>query len=264
MIDDATITNKDLWNAWTKFHESSKFYDLDGFKKGVCSLKHIELEELGQVKGKTMLHLQCHFGMDTLSWARLGADVTGVDFAQNAINLAQSLSLELDQKSEFVCCDIYSLPQVLHRKFDIVFTSYGVLPWLRDITGWAQIVSNFLKSGGIFYIVEFHPILGVINDDGKFSTYSYFYKPEADISQVYGSYADVHIDFKHKAYEWSHCLGDIVTSLIQAGLSIEFLHEFPYSVYKVLPCVDEFESGHYYIEGLKDTIPLMFSIRAKK
>ncbi len=163
-MDSYTQANRALWNAWTLLHEKSEEYDVPGFRAGRCALKPIELAEVGDVAGKTLLHLQCHFGLDTLSWARRGARVTGVDFSDEAIRLARSLSSELAIPAEFIRSDIYELDRVLDREFDIVFTSYGVLVWLSDIRLWGRTVARFLKPGGIFYIAELHPITMIFDN----------------------------------------------------------------------------------------------------
>ena len=147
--------NKDSWNKRTAVHKESAFYDLDSFKKGKSALNKIELEELGDVTGKSLLHLQCHFGMDTMSWARAGADCVGVDLSDEAINLAKEINSELNLHTGFICCNVYDLKQHLDKKFDIVFTSYGTIGWLPDLDKWAEIVAHFLKPGGIFYIADF-------------------------------------------------------------------------------------------------------------
>lgn len=142
--------NQKRWEQLTHEHKDSAFYDLEGFKAGKDRLRSIELSELGDVSGKTLLHLQCHFGMDTMAWARRGAIVTGVDFSENSITLAKSLSDELAIPAKFIRSDIYDLPGMLSDVFDIVFTSYGVLHGLPDIDGWADTIAHFVKPGGIF------------------------------------------------------------------------------------------------------------------
>src|SRR5512139_2419139 len=149
--------NLALWNEWAEINVKSREYDVAGFLAGKSSLKSIELEELGEVAGKTLLHLQCHFGLDTLSWARRGAAVTGVDFSDKAVGLAQALAREAGLEARFICSDLYALPEVLSGQFDIVYTSYGVLCWLRDLEQWAELIAHFLKPGGVFYIADFHP-----------------------------------------------------------------------------------------------------------
>jgi SAM-dependent methyltransferase len=259
--------NLKLWNEITPIHNQSDFYDVDGFKNGRNTLKPIELEELGDVSGKSLLHLQCHFGMDTLSWARLGAKVTGVDFSDKAIFLARSLSKELKIQADFICSDIYQLPGVLSKKFDIVFTSYGVLCWLPDINWWAQIISRFLKQGGIFYIVESHPVINIF-DNSKNATelkviQSYFHKPEPIKWEPEGDYTDKNAKVSNPSYEWTHNLSDIINALINSGLKIEFLHEFSFSnMAKHFPFMEQDQDRLWRVPG--DKIPLTFSLKAKR
>lgn len=277
-MDKYLKNNQKLWNEITPIHARSEFYDVEGFKKGKCTLESIELEEVGDVSGKSLLHLQCHFGMDTLSFARLGAKVTGVDFSDESIKLARSLRKETGLKARFIQSNIYDLPDVLKGKFDIVFTSYGVLAWLPDLNKWAEIIAHYLKRGGIFYIVEFHPVQLIFDDSpdvtGLKAKYSYFHtleptnwEPHCDYtSSVKGSLKWINDDpdavVTHGSYEWTHSLGDIITSLANAGLRIEFLHEFPFTSYKALPFMKKQRDGWYHVKG--DLIPLMFSIKATK
>lgn len=259
-----TKANLALWEGWTDINKNSKLYRLDEFKAGKNVLKSIELEELPDVSGKSMLHLQCHFGMDTLSWARMGAKVTGIDFSPKAIALANSLSEELNIPARFIRSELFDLPNVLDEKFDIVFTSYGVLTWLNDIDKWAEIVARYLKPGGIFYMVEFHPLFSSIDDDGVHLKYPYFYSPEPMKFKAEGSYADPDADFKSDSYEWSHSIGEVVTALIEAGLKIDFLHEFPYSPTKGAPCLVETEPRKFVLEKYPGLLPIVYSVRASK
>ncbi len=261
-------TNLALWNEWAPINANSKFYDVEGFKAGRCTLHSTELEELGDVSGKSLLHLQCHFGMDTMSWARLGAKVTGVDFSEKAIKLAKSLSQELNIKAKFICSDVYSLPKVLSGKFDIVFTSIGVLPWLPDIQKWADVISHFLKPKGIFYIIEGHPIIHIFENESYTKKlkmcHTYFYSPVPTKYEPDGSYADRTAKVVNPSYEWTHSLGDIINALISAGLRIEFVHEFPFCHYDAFPFLEETEPGKWRLPHNQEFIPLMFSLKAKK
>ncbi len=228
---DYTLANRALWDAWSKLHAGSDYYDADGFRAGKLTLGETELEEVGDVCGKTLLHLQCHLGLDTLSWARRGAIVTGVDISGEAIHFARSLAQELEIQAEFLCLDVYELPRVLDRQFDIVFTAGGVLDWLADLTGWAALIARYLKPGGIFYIIEIHPIKKILtprlqDDRGNSIDRGYFHRPEPVRVEERGSYA-VQADSWHTAYYWSHGMGEIVTALAAAGLQLDFLHEFP-------------------------------------
>ena len=256
-------TNKKAWNNRTPFHLQSELYDLEGFKEGKSSLKFIELEELGNVNNKTMLHLQCHFGQDSLSWARMGAKVTGVDFSDEAIKAARSLNNELNLDVKFICSNIYDIKKHLDEKFDIVFTSYGTIGWLPDLKEWGRLIAHFLKPGGTFYIVEFHTVLWMFDDDFKNFKYSYFNQGEIE-EEVEGTYADMNAPLKQKEYGWNHPLSEVINSLIENGLQIEFLHEFPFSVNDVFSNSVKGKDGWWRIKGMEDIIPMMFSIKAKK
>ena len=254
--------NKELWNRCTLIHEKSKFYNLDAFKKGASSLNSIELKELGDVRGKTLLHLQCHFGMDTLSWARLGAQVTGVDFSEKAIRLAKSLACELSIDARFVHSNIYDLPNELEGQFDIVYTSYGVLCWLPDLKKWGRIIHDFLKENGTFYMVEFHPIRAMFDDDGKMKE-PYFHRKAPLKYEGSGTYAEPNADFYHFSYEWTHSLSDIINALIESDLKMEFVHEFPFSVYGDVPFLVKGQDGLWRHKNKNVKAPLLFSIKAK-
>ncbi len=264
MKDTYTQTNHELWNGWARLHVRSAFYDVAGFKAGKSSLMPIELAEMGDVAGKSLLHLQCHFGLDSLSWARLGAHVTGVDFSDEAIRIARSLSDELGIPARFICSDLFDLPRAFDERFDIVFTSYGVLSWLSDLGRWARVIAHHLSPGGVFYMVEFHPMWNMLDDkDGTRLRYDYFHTAEPERFEEQGSYADRDTDFRHAGYAWVHGLGDIVTALASTGLRIDYLHEFPYSVYNVAEWLEEREPGRYTVRAQTGSIPLLFSILAR-
>jgi SAM-dependent methyltransferase len=270
-LEEYKKANRALWNELTQFHAQSDFYDLEGFKAGRMTINAFELEEMGDVAGKSLLHLQCHFGLDTLSWSRLGAKATGVDFSDEAIELAVKLNQELGLDAEFICSDIYELPEVLNqRQFDIVYTSYGVLVWLPDLPRWAEIISYFLKPGGIFYIAEFHPFAYVFNDDVQATdlqvTYPYFHSAEPAAFEVKGSYADPNAQIEQKVeYEWDHSLSEILNALLQAGLRLEFLNEHPFSMYSMYPSLMvKGPDGLWRLKEKDGFIPLMFSLKATK
>ena len=256
-------TNRSLWNRWTPINARSELYDVEGFKAGASSLMEIEVAELGDVSGKTLLHLQCHFGLDTFSWARRGATVTGVDFSDEAIALARALRDELDLPATFIHTNLYALPDLLNAQFDIVYTSYGVLTWLPDLVRWAEIIAHFLRPGGTFYIVEFHPILSMLHDDtGMTFECPYFSQGEPMLYESHGSYAGTEPGFSHPQYEWRHSLADIINALIRAGLQIEFFHEFPYSPFQVWDYLQPIGPDRYAWHGQADMLPHVFSIRA--
>ena len=261
--------NRALWNEWTDIHEKSDLYDIESFKAGKIRLHQIEREELGDVNGKSLLHLQCHFGLNTLSWARLGAKATGVDFSEKSIALARSLADELKIDADFVLSDIEKLPENLTGEFDIVFTSYGVLAWLPDLKRWAEIITHFLKPGGTFYMAEFHPFAWMFDDSPSATEpkiiVPYFTDSAAVEWKVEGSYADPSAEVKQPvSYEWTHKVSDILNSLIGAGLRIEFFNEFPYTVYKQFPFVEKCPDGYWRLKDKPDSMPLVFSVKATK
>jgi len=266
-IDKFYETNLKRWNELVDINIKSKMYDLEGFMSGQTSLLPIELEELGDVKGKSLLHLQCHFGLDTLSWARLGTKVTGVDFSDKAISLARELSYKLKIPANFIESNIYDIQSVLDEKFDIVFTSYGTICWLPDIVEWAQIISYYLKPEGIFYIIDGHPFGFIIDEKQEpFKVgFNYFSEGEPVYFDEGVAYADPLADLKNQAsYQWDHPMSEIINALINANLEIEFLHEFPYTFFNIHPDMKQREDRYWEFTNLEFTVPMMFSIRAHK
>ncbi len=261
--------NRRHWDEIVPIHVESQFYDVASFKEGQSKLKPVELEELGDVRGKSLLHLQCHFGLDTLSWAREGAIVTGVDFSGQAIDAARALAAETGIDARFVEADIYELPERLEEQFDIVFTSYGVLCWLPDIGRWSRVAAHFVRPGGTFYIVEFHPFAGVFDDAPEVTDlhvrYPYFPSGEPLRFEEDGTYADRSAKVEHRVkYDWPHTLGEVVTALIEAGLVIDFVHEFPFTTDVFCPFMEEKGDGSVRLKKHDGSVPLLFSIKATK
>jgi SAM-dependent methyltransferase len=266
-VQEYIEANRKLWDRWTELHEKSELYDVAGFKPDGSRLGQIEREELGDVTGKMLLHLQCHFGLDTLSWAGLGAVVTGVDFSEKSIDLARSLSAKFSLPATFVRSNIYDLPDNLSGEFDIVFTSYGVLWWLPDMAGWARVVSHFLKPGGIFLVVDSHPFASVFDNDHPTDLvvkYPYFPSPEPLRFEVQGSYAAADPDYNGVEYGWTHSMSEYITSLIDAGLRIKSLREFPYIGWRMFPFMEQGADGYWRLPGAGGGLPLTFSLRATK
>ncbi len=262
--------NNALWDGWTAVHAASAFYDLDAFRQGGVRLADYEIAEIGDVAGRDLLHLQCHFGIDTLSWARLGARVTGADFSSPAIELARSLADELGfPEARFVCSDLYDLPAALEGTFDIVYTSRGVLGWLPDIRRWAAVVAHFLRPGGTFYITEIHPVANAFENEGVAPgelrlAYPYWEHADPLVFPVHGSYADPTAEVAATVENgWDHGLGEVVTALIEAGLRIESLREYPFVAWK-LDFLVEGGAGYRLPDGVSGELPLFFSIRAIK
>ncbi|MCB0700111.1 MAG: class I SAM-dependent methyltransferase [Chitinophagales bacterium] len=255
--------NRALWNEKTKHHTGSEFYDMEGFLKGNTSLKEPELELLGDVKGKSILHLQCHFGQDSLSLARMGAKVTGTDISDDAIAYAQKINEDLGLDATFVRADTYSVPDAVNEQFDIVFASYGVIGWLPDMQRFADVVAKMLKPGGQFVFVEFHPVIWMYDYEFKQPTYYYFNR-EPIIEELQGTYTDRNVDMKMKEIGWNHDFGEVLQSLLDAGLKLERFNEFDYAPYKCFNNVVEVADGKWQIRGMEGKIPMMYSLRAAK
>jgi len=255
--------NKQTWNNKTDVHTTSDFYDVASFLNGKSSLNDFELQLLGNVQGKKILHLQCHFGQDTLSLVRLGAIVTGIDLSDNAIEKAKEFAEKLKLDATFICCDLYDLPNHLNEEFDIVFTSYGTIVWLPDLNKWANIVSHFLKPNGKFVFAEFHPVVWMFDDYFKEVFYSYF-NIEPIIEELTGTYADRYSDISAQTITWNHPTSEVLNALIQSGLEINSFDEFDYSPYNCFNETEEFEKGKFRIKHLKNKIPMVFSLVATK
>lgn len=255
--------NKELWNKRTAVHKDSAFYDVAFFKQGKNMLTPIELKELGDVKGKKMLHLQCHFGLDSLCWARMGADVTGVDLSDAAIEEAKRINDEMGLDAKFICSNVYDLKENLAGAFDIVFTSYGVIGWLPDLDNWASIIAHYLKPSGTFYMAEFHPVVWMFNDEFTKIEYAYENKEVIVIDNA-GTYTDREADISGKEYSWNHSLSEVLNALIKQGLQIQLFNEFMYSPYPNFSNSVEVKPGQWHIRGMEGKMPMIFSVKAIK
>ena len=249
--------NKKAWNKRTQVHLDSKFYDVKSFVNGQSSLNVIELNEVGEVKGKSLLHLQCHFGQDTLSWARLGAQVTGVDFSSEAIERANELASKIGVQANFINDDIYSFGESNSAKFDVVFTSYGVLCWLPDLTLWAETISKSLNLGGQFNLVEFHAFNDLLNG------YSYLPSLTPDVEEE-GTYTENCSGEQSTLVTWPHSISEVITALINAGITIESFNEFAYSPYQCCAEAEYIEGKGYQVMHKGRQVPLLYSIKGRK
>ncbi|KMQ69039.1 methyltransferase type 12 [Chryseobacterium sp. FH2] len=262
-MEDYLEINKNSWNAKVEPHLKSDFYFVDEFLEGRTSLNSIELELLGNIKDKSILHLQCHFGQDSISLSRLGAKVTGIDLSDKAIETAKDLALQCKTDTQFVCSDVYDLPNVLDEKFDIVFTSYGTIGWLPDLKKWAGVINHFLKPGGKFVMAEFHPVVWMFDDDFKRVTYNYF--NEKPIVETYeGTYADFSAEIIQQYVMWNHSLADVLQNLIENNLAVKNFQEFDWSPYPCFKHVEEFEKGKWRIPQFGNKIPLVYALKANK
>ncbi|MFC6835770.1 class I SAM-dependent methyltransferase [Halomarina ordinaria] len=271
-MDDRLADNRAHWEELAALHPDTAFYDVESFLDGESTLRPLEREELGGRvgEGTRLLHLQCHFGLDTLSWARHGADVTGADFSETAVETARDLAREtgLAERARFVEGDLYDLPAVLDEAFDVVFTSYGVLNWLPDIEAWADVVGHFLTSGGTFYVAEIHPFSHVLMDldlvEGRpVPDWSYFGGDPRTYDED-GTYADREAELDDTVtHEWAHGLGEVVTALVDAGLDVEFVREHPFACFEQFPGMEHDEDGYWWLPEAPEDVPLTFSLRAR-
>jgi SAM-dependent methyltransferase len=271
---DELELNRRHWDEATVLHTRGNVYGVEDFKRGACRLHRLEREEVGDVRGKRLLHLQCHFGIDTLSWARRGAQVTGVDFSPQGIAYAKRLSAESNVPGEFLCSDLYAASELPGtRKFDVVFTSHGVLNWLPELSAWGALIARHLEAGGFFYIVEAHPTSRIfpLDEDmpqaGSFRPYfPYFHDPAGLHWPAGADYADPNARHTVADHEWQHSMADIVNALTGAGLAIDWLHEHPFAAWQVVAgceIVEKFSDSHaYYAPPGQPPLPLMFSLRA--
>jgi len=255
--------NRESWNRRTPVHVTSEFYAVEEFVKGKSSLKQIELDLLGDIKDKNILHLQCHFGQDTLSLARMGAKVTGVDFSDKAIEAANALAKKIDTEARFICCDIYSLPEQLNEEFDIVYTSYGTIGWLPDLNKWAGIIHRFLKPGGKFVFVEFHPVVWMFDDAFKEIKYNYFNTGPIFETES-GTYAQQDAHLQTEYIGWNHSTGEVLSSLLNNGIELLSFEEYNYSPYACFQNTVKIEEDKFQIPHLGDKIPMVFALSGQK
>lgn len=264
--DEWFAANRASWDERVPLHVASQFYDVEGFLDGRDMLHDFERAEVGDVTGKTLVHLQCHFGQDTLSWARLGATVTGVDFSAPAIEAARALAQQAGIDAEFLVSNVYDAVEALERRqFDIVYVGMGSLVWLPDTFAWASVVSRLVRPGGFLYLADGHPMSQVLADDTLTVANRYFAQ-EPERWDEPGTYAVPDAPTVHNVtYEWAHPLGDVITGLAQGGLHVEFLHERDYSFFQRWPFL-EFrpEDRTYRMPAGMPSIPMTYSLRASK
>jgi len=260
---DYLAINKASWDKRTEAHLDSAFYDNKSFLTGRNSLNEIELAILGNVNGLKILHLQCHFGQDTISLSKMGAHVTGLDFSEKAITSAQQLATKMGTDTRFVHADVYNAPEVFNEKFDLIFTSYGTIGWLPDINAWGQVISLLLKPGGRFVFAEFHPVVWMYDDNLKDVQFNYF-KDNAIIEDEEGTYANKNANIKTKCITWNHSLSSVFTALVDAGIEIKYFQEYDYSPYNCFANMVEFEPGKYRTEKFGNKIPLVYALHGVK
>lgn len=263
---DWLAVNRANWDARVPIHlDNSRFYDIPGFVAGHETLREYEPAEVGDVRGKTLLHLMCHLGLDTLSWARRGASVTGLDFSQPAAEFAASLAGRIGAESaRFVTANVYDAAEVLTGQvFDIVYTSVGSLQFLPDIERWAQVVAALLAPGGFTYVTEGHPFIHFVEDDGRTLRGDYFSREPILLDE--GTYGNMSAKLESStSIEWVHNTATVVSALGAAGLRVEFLHEHDWIDYPLLPVLTQHDDGHWRFPEGAPQIPLRYSLRAVK
>jgi SAM-dependent methyltransferase len=260
-----TEANRATWNLWvTRDTETDHYKDVARFQATGSSLRPIERAALGDVAGKSLLHLQCNLGSETLSWARLGAQVTGIDISDAAISFAQRLAIEsgLADRARFIRSDLYTLPDALDETFDIVFASYGALCWAPDLEGWAQVAARYVAPGGALLLIDMHPVSMAVNTDaGDASGRTlrvagpYFHTREPQTEQTPG---------EPPVYAWGYGLGEVVTALAATGLRIESLREHACAHWRQFSQLVESGDGYWRWPDPTNELPLLFSLRASQ
>lgn len=264
-MDKYAKANLKSWNARVPVHAASRFYDAAGFLRGRNALLPLERREVGPVKGKRLLHLQCHFGLDTLSWARLGARVTGADFSGEAIARARGLAAQAGLPADFILSDVYGLPRALkaRAKYDIVYASYGVLCWISDVKRWMRVAAHFLKPGGFLYLADSHPFSDVFAPDGSTQELPYFAEGPAYFPPE-PTYTDGPKKAMPPTYEWYRPVSDILGAAGAAGLRLDFFHEFAYCAWERFKGMKKGRDGFYRLPAARKSLPLLFSLKATK
>ncbi|MFB6173277.1 MAG: class I SAM-dependent methyltransferase [Halobacteriales archaeon] len=261
-MDDRVAANRRFWEELADLHPDTEFYDAEAVVGGASSLRGIEREELPSLDGRDVLHLQCHIGLDSVSLAREGADVTAVDYSERAIDTARELAAAAGADVEFVETDVRDVPGVVDREFDLVFASYGVLTWVPDVGEWAAVAAGMLRPGGALYLVDYHPFTDVLDREGRRPEADYFGDEPLALEEE-GSYAAPEGEVTHTStYQWTHGLGEVVTAVADAGLSLAFLHEFPYAYFRRFEGMVEDEAGRWRFED-DPQLPQLFSLLAR-
>lgn len=253
------------WDEAAPLHAASPLYDLEGFRAGRQDIRPFELDELGDVTGLDLLHLQCHIGTDTLSWARHGARVVGLDFSDRAAAVARELARDCGLDAEFVCANVYDAAEALAgRLFDVVYTGIGALNWLPDLDRWARVAAQLVRPGGVLYLVEIHPMVSAMVQDGRTLCQDVFDATYTRWDETEGTYAAPGAKLANTdSYERAHSLGEVVSAILGAGLHLELFHEQGYTNAPWPWCVQG-EDGWYRLPDGWPRFPLTYSLRARR
>jgi SAM-dependent methyltransferase len=266
--------NRAHWDEKVPLHTGPRGYDLDDLRARHGALNAIEEAELGSVAGQRILHLQCHFGRDTLILAQRGATVVGLDFSAPAIEAARALAADLGlaDRARFVQADLYDACNAIREpaSFDRVFVTWGVITWLPDIVRWAEIVAFFLKPGGTLYVAEAHPAALVFDDaaaqsDGRPGFFAAYFSRDPVVIEEQYDYIDETVTVQNATtHTWIHPLGDIVTGLIKAGLRLDWLHEHDSVTWHMFQQLVEDDGAGQWRWPDKPWLPLAFSLQATR
>lgn len=265
-MTDYLAANRANWDERVPIHAASTFYDVESWLRDRPPPRDRELEILGEVSGLDVVHLQCHFGLDTLAFANAGAHVTGLDFSSVAIAEARSLAkrAELGERARFVEADVLRAAEVLSpERYDIVYVSLGALCWLPSVRQWAAQVSTLLRAGGRLYLHDVHPLAWALADDELRVEHSYFEEaaPYADDGDA--TYTDGDARLTHtRSYEWNHAIGEIVTAVLSEGLRVTTLSEHDWTVWPRFPWLVESAPDRWVSPPDRPRVPLTFTLAA--
>ncbi len=268
-MNDEISINLKRWDELVNLHFQSKFYDVQSFINGKNTIPELEQRLLGDISGKKILHLQCHFGMDTLSLARMGAIVTGIDFSSNAILTAEKLRDEVgisEDHVKFIQADIMSVNplEMIDNDYDMVFTTHGTISWLPDLFKWATLISYALKTGGNLFFMDTHPLLSIFEGDMEMR-YNYFHTGKPSYYEYEYSYASDTKVKNRSANNWTYDMAYILNSLINAGLTIQRMEEYPFLAWKFFDIMKKRDDGYFYFpENSELSVPMMLLIIAEK
>lgn len=259
--------NRANWDERVPIHLSSQFYDVDGWLANPRPPRAWEVASLGDVTGLDAVHLQCHFGLDTMALAVAGArSVVGVDFSGEAIAAARDLAARggFADRARFVQSDVYEAAAALAaEQFDLVYVSLGALTWLPSATRWAEQVAALLRPGGRLYLHDGHPMASAMADGELTVTYPYFEEPGAIVTENDATYTDGEQRLQStRNYEWNHSLGEIVNAVIENGLRIDRLDEHDWTVWRQFPWLERQPDGRWITPSGHPRIPLTFTLLA--
>jgi SAM-dependent methyltransferase len=260
--------NQAQWDERAALHLESTFYDVDGWLRNERGPKSWEVQALGDVTGLRLLHLQCHFGLDTLAWARAGATVTGLDFSPVAIAAAADIAERagLSGRASFVCAGIDEAIAALNgARFHVTCTTIGSLCWLPSIERWAEVVAATLVSGGRLYLHDVHPVAWSMAEEDFRLTETYFEEAEPWVDDSPGTYTDANRPRQvQRSYEWNHSLGEIITALIRHGLRITALTEHDWTLWSRWPWLIPGAEGKWSVPTDMPRVPLSFTLLAER